>query len=83
MLLGTPTPDSGKLYAQTVTEGDPTWAGPLAGLALRLPVYHVLEAEIREQFASEIAEEQLAMPEMVLDARELGEAVKSVRETGT
>ena len=31
VVLGTPTADSSKLFAMTVTEGDPTWAGPLAG----------------------------------------------------
>ena len=80
-MLGTPTPDSSQLYAQTVTEGDPTWAGPLAGLALQLPVYHVLEPEVRHQFAPEVADEQLGMAELVLDSEALGQAVKAVRET--
>ena len=30
MLLGTPTPESTKLYATTVSQGDPSWAGVLA-----------------------------------------------------
>ena len=41
VLLGTPNPESSRLYGITVTQGDPSWAGPLAGLPLNLPVYHV------------------------------------------
>ena len=47
MLLGTPNAESSRLYAMTVTEGDPSWAGALAGVALGLPVYHVLEEAVK------------------------------------
>ena len=46
VLLGSPNPQSAELYAATVTMGNPTFAGPLAGIPLGLPVYHVLEPEI-------------------------------------
>lgn len=68
------------MYAQTVTEGDPSWAGPLAGIALQLPVYHVLDEEVRSQFAADVADEQLAIAELVLEGEALSEAVKAVRE---
>jgi hypothetical protein len=38
VLLGTPTEDASRLYAMTVTTGDPSRAGALAGVALDLPV---------------------------------------------
>lgn len=66
-----------------MTEGDPSWAGPLAGLALKLPVFHVLEPEVREQFAPDVAQKQLAMSELVLDGETLGAAVRAVRESAT
>ena len=40
VLLGTPTADASRLYAMTVTTGDPSWAGALAGVPLGLSVYH-------------------------------------------
>ena len=43
MVLGSPDANSAELYAETVTHGDPSWAGPLAGVPLGLPVYHVVE----------------------------------------
>ncbi len=80
VLLGTPTPDSTRLYALTVTQGDPSWAGPLAGVALKLPVYHVLEPEIRDQIPPEVREQHLAGPEMVLEMAAIVEAARAVRE---
>ncbi len=80
VILGTPTPDSSRLYALTVTQGDPSWAGALAGIAMGLPVYHILEPEIQEQIPAEVREQHLAVPEMVLDTAAIVEAVKGVRE---
>ena len=34
VLLGQPDANSAGLFAETVTRGDPTWAGPLAGVPL-------------------------------------------------
>ena len=79
VVLGTPTPESSKLYAMTVTEGDPTWAGALAGEALGLPVYHIIESEIRAQIDSEVYEAEVGVAEMVLDAEEISATVRGVR----
>ena len=79
VLLGTPNAESSRLYALTVTEGDPSWAGALAGVSLGLPVYHVLEEPIKSQVAPEVYEEQVALMEMVLEAGEIAHAVQDVR----
>ncbi len=74
VLLGTPNPESSELVAITLTEGDPTWAGPLAGVKLGLPVFHVTEAEVRGQIPPDVYEEQVGLAEAVLD----GEAIARV-----
>ena len=79
MLLGTPNAESSRLYALTVTEGDPSWAGALAGEALHLPVYHITEDEIKRQVAPETYEEHVALMEVVLETAEIASAVQSVR----
>ena len=56
VILGSPSVESAEVYARTVTEGDPSWVGPLAGVSLGLPVYHVLEPEMKRQFAPEVYE---------------------------
>ena len=43
VVLGSSDPEGAEIYAETVTMGDPTFAGPLAGAPLGLCVYHVLE----------------------------------------
>ena len=37
VLLGTPTEDASRLYAMTVTTGDPSWAGALAAWRWTFP----------------------------------------------
>jgi glycine/sarcosine/betaine reductase complex component A len=79
VLLGTPNAESSRLYAMTVTEGDPSWAGALAGVALGLPVYHVMEGAVKAQVAPEVYEEHVALMEMVLEAGDIAQAVQEVR----
>ena len=79
VLLGTPTPESTKLYAMTVTEGDPAWAGALAGANLGLPAYHITEPEIKDQIDAAIYEAEVGLADMVLDTEEIVRAIKEVR----
>ena len=79
VLLGTPNAESSRLYAMTVTAGDPSWAGALAGVALGLPVYHVMEDTVKTQVAPEVYEEHVALMEMVLEAGDIAQAVQDVR----
>lgn len=81
VILGSPSAESAEVYARTVTEGDPSWVGPLAGIALGLPVFHVLEAEVKEQFDPAVYDEQVSIMESVLEVDEIIEAVRSVRES--
>ena len=83
MLLGTPNADSTELYAITMTEGDPSWAGALAGVALGLPVYHVTEDEVKGQVDADIYDEEIGIAEMVLEIDEIKESAKSVRDRVT
>ncbi|AER67018.1 glycine reductase complex selenoprotein A [Thermovirga lienii DSM 17291] len=80
VVLGSSDPEGAEIYAETVTNGDPTFAGPLAGVSLGLAVYHVFEQEIKEEADPSIWEEQIGMMEMVLDTEALAEAVKKIRE---
>ena len=79
VILGAPTPESAEIYAKTVTEGDPSWVGPLAGIALKLPVYHVLEPEVKNQFDQSLYDDQVGIMESVLDTDDLIKTVSKVR----
>lgn len=80
VILGSSDAEGAEIYAETVTNGDPTFAGPLAGVPLGLAVYHVFEQEIRDEADEAAWEDQISMMEMVLDPEALSAAVKSVRE---
>ncbi len=62
--------DSGgaALASETVTVGDPTYAGPLAGVSLGLPVYHVLEPDVKSQIPQEAYDTHLSLMELVLES---------------
>lgn len=80
VLLGTPTAESSRLYALTVTEGDPSWAGSLAGMSLRLPVFHVTEDDVKVQVAPEVYAKHVELMELALEVGEIRKAVRDVRE---
>ena len=67
VLLGTPDAESTQTLAQTVVAGDPSYAGPLAGVPLGLPVLHVFEPAVKDQVPADVYEAQVALMEMSLD----------------
>ena len=80
VILGASEAESAGLAAETVTAGDPTFAGPLTGVELGLAVYHVVEEEMKELFDEDVYEDQIGMMEMVLDVDEIAEEIKGIRE---
>jgi glycine reductase len=80
VILGSPSAEAAEMYAETVTAGDPTYAGPLTGIALELPVYYISEPEIKQQIPAEVYKEQVEMMEMVLPSDEIGARVRAIRE---
>jgi glycine/sarcosine/betaine reductase complex component A len=79
VLLGSPNAEAAELYAATVTMGDPTYAGPLAGIPLGLPVFHVLEPEVASQVPRELYERQLQMAALTLDVDDISQTVARIR----
>ena len=67
VLIGGAEAESAGLAAETVTAGDPTFAGPLAGVPLGLKVYHAVEPAFKESVDAEVYDDQIGMMEMVLD----------------
>ena len=80
VILGSSDAEGAEIYAETVANGDPTFAGPLAGVPLGLAVYHIFDEAIRSECDPAQWEEQISMMEMVLDPEALAAAVKGMRE---
>ena len=83
VLIGGAEAEASGLAAETVTAGDPTFAGPLAGVPLGLKVYHAVEPEFKEAVDADIYEDQIGMMEMVLEVDEIIAEVKSMRDEHT
>ena len=58
VVLGASEGEAAGLAAETVTAGDPTFAGPLTGVQLGLTVFHVCEPEIKEEFDPDVYEDR-------------------------
>ena len=80
VVLGAAEGEAAGLAAETVTLGDPTFAGPLTGVQLGLTVYHVCEPEMKEEFDEALYDEQVSMMEMVLDVDDIVSEMTAIRE---
>lgn len=80
VVLGGSEAEASGLSAETVSAGDPTFAGPLAGIELGLAVYHMVEPEVKDECDAAVYDEQCGMMEMVLDVDAIIQEVKTVRE---
>ena len=79
VLIGAAEGEAAGLAAETVTNGDPTYAGPLTNEQLGLAVYHAVEPEFKEVVDPDVFEEQIGMMEMVLDVDDIIEEVSEMR----
>ncbi len=80
VIFGAAEAESAGLAAETVTAGDPTYAGCLAGVALGLAVYHAVEPQFKELVDPTVFEDQIGMMEMVLDVEEIVKEMSSIRK---
>ena len=80
VILGAAEPDFVEMMAETVTAGDPTYTGPLAGVSLGLPVYHVTEPEIKEISDGSVYRDQIELSEMAMETDKIWERIRTVRD---
>ena len=80
VVLGAAEGEAAGLAAETVTAGDPTFAGPLTGVQLGLTVYHVCEPEIKDEVDPTVYDEQVGMMEMVMDVDDIISEMSSIRD---
>jgi betaine reductase len=80
VVLGASDLEGAEISAETVTIGDPSFAGPLAGVPLGLPVYHILEPEVRKYIPENVYNESVGIMAMVINPQEVGERFKIIRE---
>jgi len=79
VVLGAAEGEAAGLAAETVTAGDPTFAGPLTGVSLGLGVYHICEEVIKSEVDEGVYDEQVSMMEMVMNVEEIAKEMESMR----
>jgi len=79
VVIGAAEAEAAGLAAETVTAGDPTYAGPLTGVSLGLAVYHVCEDAIKNEVDAGVYDDQISMMEMVLDVDEIVKEMETIR----
>lgn len=80
VILGNGEANGVEVFAETVTEGDPSYAGPLAGVALKIPVYHILEDEVMSQVPESLREEKLQLSALVVDVDPMHQVLEASRK---
>jgi hypothetical protein len=79
VILGASDIEGAEIAAETLTVGDPSFAGPLAGVSLGLPVYHILEPELKLEIPEDIYEQQVGIVSMIVDTGEVEKKFKAIR----
>ena len=74
-----PPPRPGQVQFETVTTGDPSYAGPLAGVELGLQAYHVFEPNVKAAIDPDQYAENIEVLEMGLDAEAIVGALAEMR----
>jgi glycine reductase len=84
VVLGAADQEALEVATETVTEGDPAYVGPLAGVQLGLPVMHIFEEEVKGQVDPALYEERIGFLELTLDVDAVRRAMRRARgdETG-
>jgi betaine reductase len=80
VMLGAADPEALEVTSETVTEGDPAFVGPLAGVQLGLPVMHIFEDEVKDQVDPAVYEANVGFLEMTLDTASVRETMRRLRE---
>ena len=79
-VLGANAPPAIEMAALTLKSGDPSYAGPLAGIELGIPSFHILEPEIVAQVDRELYERELALAMLAMDVETLIKTARTIRE---
>jgi betaine reductase len=81
-VLGANSPTAVEMTALTLKSGDPSYAGALAGVALGIPSYHILEPEIAAQIDPALYERELALTALAMDVPEVIAPLRALRAEG-
>lgn len=83
MIIGSADAEGAGIVAETVSIGDPSYAGPLTGVQLGLLVYHIVEPEVKKEIDPQLYKEKVEIMEMVLDVESIIKEMREIRAKGS
>ena len=78
VVLGLNEVDTLRIMATTFKDGDPSYAGPLAGVALGLRSYHIFE--LKNEVPEDVWASEMAMNELEVEDEQAGQLVAVLRQ---
>jgi hypothetical protein len=78
VVFGLNEPRNLRVMATTVKEGDPSWSGALAGVALGLRSFHILE--LKDEIPEDVWAREMAMEELEMEDGVAAEITRTLRE---
>ena len=78
-VLGANSAPAVEMTAMTLKSGDPSYAGPLAGVELGIPSYHILEPDVASQIDPALYERELALPALAMDVEQIIAPLRAMR----
>lgn len=79
MVFGINQPSTLKIMSRTFRSGDPSFAGPLAGIALGLQSYHILE--LQEYIPEAVWTREMGLAELEIDEESRQEILRIMEES--
>ncbi len=80
VVLGASDIEGAEIAAETLTVGDPSYAGPLAGVSLGLPIYHILEPDVKAAIPEDVYDQAAGLVSMIVDTDEVARKFRAIRE---
>ena len=80
VVLGASDIEGAEIAAETLTVGDPSYAGPLAGVQLGLPIYHILEPAVKAAIPEDVYDQAAGIVSMIVDTDEVAQKFQGIRE---
>ena len=78
LVFGLNQPFSLRIMATTFRDGDPSFAGPLGGIALGLKSFHIFE--LKDEIPDDVWEEEMSFKELEVGDELIEEVCKTMRE---
>ena len=78
MVLGLNEPENLRIFATTFQDGDPSYAGPLAGIALGVRSYHIFE--LKTEIPTDVWAAEMAMKELEVEDEVIESICRTMRD---